>query len=983
MIYTFYSFKGGVGRSMAMANVAEWFYQQGLRVVIIDWDLEAPGLENFFYSTDAEIEGVRSKLGLIDMLMAYKRIFPRLRFPDSTSAERGESNNSKPASAPENSANDWLQLLRDNLPPILDVLYPIHAPNPTFGGKGAALWLIPAGWRSGDRFPLYAQAVQSFDWTEFYTSYEGAAYFDWMREQLLVPDLADVVLIDSRTGVTEMGGVCTRQMADIVVSFCVPNSGNLGGVQMMAKSFTRPELVEERQRPLEMVVVPSRLDISEVNDRLAFEELFRQILDGFTPSAFKSVDSTFWDLQIQYVPKFAYREGLAIGDPRVPELDKAYKKLAAHLALLAQGASGERVRTKFADPLQREFASHLPGLYQLTEEERARYLQLAFFPEDAIPLSDAQELWESDAPSTEKLVRRLAGISLLAYDPEQQTIQLNSVLRAQLLEQMPDQDALNEKIEAAFGTFSAADQEAARRILTRLVRLVSPDETGNDTRLRVPLSEWDASSQAVVEALAKAKLVTIEPDKSTGAPVVQITNEAYLRGWRRLADWRIEDREFLLWRQQLKSKIAEWEATKHDRGALLSGLQLAVATTWRERRPDELNVSETAYIEESVNELKRSEQVQQESAKALRRRRWWIAAVTLTTFLVIFAIPVTVSVRQRRAAEQRRQAEEVARKKAEDLNNSGSVELGNDNYELAIKDFNEAIKIKPDYAEAYLNRARAYSGNFKKDQAIADYSQAIQLKPDLAVAYFERAELYSGEDESKAIADYTSAIKVKPDYWNAYLARGTSNEFTTPDAAIADFTQIIQSSAELKVKAQATLLRGSTYERKADLEHARADFLSAIALTADPFIRDRVDAHLRNLRYRPPPQDPVLAAPNIFLQYIDAKDGTAVEAIGDGLEKNGFHVQSKDLVKGSGYRDVRYYSRGNIANAEKIRSIVADTLANQSKSNVKMDLKVIYFGDTYPYVPRDAIDVWIPSLQKSLQPIPQQPVDVIPRPGKR
>src|SRR5713226_7689414 len=89
MIYTFYSFKGGVGRSMAMANVAEWFYQQGLRVVIIDWDLEAPGLENFFYSTDAEIEGVRSKLGLIDMLMAYKRIFPRLRFPDSTSAERG------------------------------------------------------------------------------------------------------------------------------------------------------------------------------------------------------------------------------------------------------------------------------------------------------------------------------------------------------------------------------------------------------------------------------------------------------------------------------------------------------------------------------------------------------------------------------------------------------------------------------------------------------------------------------------------------------------------------------------------------------------------------------------------------------------------------------------------------------------------------------------------------------------------------------
>ena len=42
MIYTFYSYKGGAGRSMALANVARWFYLQGLRVVMIDWDLEAP-----------------------------------------------------------------------------------------------------------------------------------------------------------------------------------------------------------------------------------------------------------------------------------------------------------------------------------------------------------------------------------------------------------------------------------------------------------------------------------------------------------------------------------------------------------------------------------------------------------------------------------------------------------------------------------------------------------------------------------------------------------------------------------------------------------------------------------------------------------------------------------------------------------------------------------------------------------------------------
>lgn len=78
MIFTFYSYKGGAGRSMALANVAQWFYSKGLRVVMIDWDLEAPGLENFFFTSEKELENVRCQLGLIDMLMAYKRKFPRL-----------------------------------------------------------------------------------------------------------------------------------------------------------------------------------------------------------------------------------------------------------------------------------------------------------------------------------------------------------------------------------------------------------------------------------------------------------------------------------------------------------------------------------------------------------------------------------------------------------------------------------------------------------------------------------------------------------------------------------------------------------------------------------------------------------------------------------------------------------------------------------------------------------------------------------------
>ena len=70
MICTFYSYKGGVGRSMAMANVADILARRGLRVLMIDFDLEAPGLEQFFHTN---IEGVRRHPGLVDLLLSYKQ----------------------------------------------------------------------------------------------------------------------------------------------------------------------------------------------------------------------------------------------------------------------------------------------------------------------------------------------------------------------------------------------------------------------------------------------------------------------------------------------------------------------------------------------------------------------------------------------------------------------------------------------------------------------------------------------------------------------------------------------------------------------------------------------------------------------------------------------------------------------------------------------------------------------------------------------
>jgi Mrp family chromosome partitioning ATPase len=71
-IITFYSYKGGTGRSMALANVAWILASAGKRVLTIDWDLEAPGLHRYFqpFLTDKELSGQESQ-GVIEMAIDY------------------------------------------------------------------------------------------------------------------------------------------------------------------------------------------------------------------------------------------------------------------------------------------------------------------------------------------------------------------------------------------------------------------------------------------------------------------------------------------------------------------------------------------------------------------------------------------------------------------------------------------------------------------------------------------------------------------------------------------------------------------------------------------------------------------------------------------------------------------------------------------------------------------------------------------------
>jgi MinD-like ATPase involved in chromosome partitioning or flagellar assembly len=321
MIFTFYSFKGGVGRSMALANVAELLYHWGLKVLIVDFDLEAPGLERYFNVPEAvdKPANVQDKRGVIDMLSSYKAL---RSLPLPNRMQQGNSGDSH---------------CQDEFPfpmePINNFIVPIYEAT-----ERGTLSIISAGRRSGDWFGHYAESVRCFDWDDFYKNWDGELFFEWFRKE--VEKIADVVLIDSRTGITEMGGVCTYQLADVVVMFVAPNQQNLDGTMMMARSLSNPELIEKgrKGRSLSLVFVPSRVESGEKELLDKFEEDFTQILGSFIAPTLKFNKSAFIDLKVPYVPYYGYMENVAVREAdraSASDLSEAFERLALILAQLA------------------------------------------------------------------------------------------------------------------------------------------------------------------------------------------------------------------------------------------------------------------------------------------------------------------------------------------------------------------------------------------------------------------------------------------------------------------------------------------------------------------------------------------------------------------------------------------------------------------------------------------------------------------------
>lgn len=201
-LVTFYSWKGGVGRTMALANIGIQLARRKNRVLLVDWDLEAPGLTRYFIREPSEylnieVAGAIDGDGLLGLL---------------NDAAQGLN----PNSAPE----CWQTRL----------ITISHEP----GGRStppAPRWnlvLLPSGYGRSN----YSESLASFSWSKFFKDHNGGQWLESLREQWA--SIYDFILIDSRTGLTDSGGICTIQMPDILALVFTANNQSLeGGIQIV------------------------------------------------------------------------------------------------------------------------------------------------------------------------------------------------------------------------------------------------------------------------------------------------------------------------------------------------------------------------------------------------------------------------------------------------------------------------------------------------------------------------------------------------------------------------------------------------------------------------------------------------------------------------------------------------------------------------------------------------------------------------------
>ena len=298
-VITFYSYKGGTGRSMALANVACLLARResSKSVLMLDWDLEAPGLHRYFRFDTQRQTPFEQKPGLIDLFHELSETILRNFAIDGRKQTEDEARELMEKIGIERFISDT------GIP---------------------SLSLLKAGQfdQDGQSDDEYSTKVNTFDWEELY---ERSPHLLRAFAELLV-ERYHYVLIDSRTGVTDISGICTMIMPDKLVVVFTPNRQSLSGVIGLIERAISYRRRSDDLRSLTVFPLASRIEPARPSLRndwrygnpdkgipgfqRLFEELFRQIYELPKPEC--ELEEYFDEVQIQHVPDYAYGEEIAV-----------------------------------------------------------------------------------------------------------------------------------------------------------------------------------------------------------------------------------------------------------------------------------------------------------------------------------------------------------------------------------------------------------------------------------------------------------------------------------------------------------------------------------------------------------------------------------------------------------------------------------------------------------------------------------------------
>ena len=106
----------------------------------------------------------------------------------------------------------------------------------------------------------------------------------------------------------------------------------------------------------------------------------------------------------------------------------------------------------------------------------------------------------------------------------------------------------------------------------------------------------------------------------------------------------------------------------------------------------------------------------------------------------------------------------------------GRAHFKNEAYDLAVQDFDEAVRLRPGFLNAFFQRGDVYAAKEDFDLAIQDYDEVIRLDPTDSIAFKYRGDVYLAQgDNERAIQDYDEALRLDPSDSDAAEARARAS----------------------------------------------------------------------------------------------------------------------------------------------------------------------------------------------------------------